>query len=100
MFFSKSDIESDRQIKAKDHISKSRATDLCESYAKSKASHPSTVDFSRIMDLNISEHPNGRTKVSSSFTAKNSFNLELEYSISCLLDSDGLIEANIYESKL
>ncbi len=99
VFFSKSEVEGDKQFRAKQHISKSNATDLCENYAKSSANHPSTVDFSRIMDLSIYESPNGRTRVTSTFTAKNSFNLELKYVISCLLDSSGLIEADITESQ-
>jgi len=99
VFFSKSDVENDKKFKAKRYINKSRATNLCENYAKSKASHPSTVDFSRIMDLSIYETPNGRTRVTSTFTAKNSFNLELKHRISCLLDSNGLIEASISEAK-
>lgn len=99
VFFSKSDVENDKQFRAKQHISKSNATDLCEGYAKSSASHPSTVDFSRIMDLSVYETPNGRTRVTSTFSAKNSFNLELKYVISCLLDSNGLIEAEITESQ-
>ena len=71
---------------------------LCEDYAKAHATHPSTVDFSRFMDVSFYESPNGRTRLSSTFTAKNSFNLELNHKISCLLDSKGLIEANISES--
>lgn len=99
VFFSKSDVEKDKKFRAKKHISKSRATDLCENYAKSNATHPSTVDFSRIMDLSVYETPNGRTRVTSTFTAINSFNLKIKHKISCLLDSNGLIEANINEAK-
>lgn len=99
VFFSKSDVEKDKKFKAKKHISKSRAIDLCEGYAKSHATHPSTVEFSRIMDLSVYEAPNGRTRVTSTFTAKNSFNLKLKYKISCLLNSDGLIEASISETQ-
>lgn len=98
-FFSKSDIEKDNRLAEKKHIEKSKAVDLCESYAKQHATHPSTVKFSRVMDLAITEHPNGRTRVTSTFTAKNSFNLEVKFNISCLLDDSGLIEANIIESR-
>ncbi|WP_299980452.1 SH3 domain-containing protein [Desulfobacula sp.] len=98
-FFSKADVEKDKRLTEKKHIDKSQAVDLCEAYAKQHATHPSTVDFSRIMDLAITEHPNGRTRVTSTFTAKNSFNLEVKFNISCLLEDSGLIEANIIESK-
>ncbi len=84
-------------FRAPGHIDQMRATDLCEAYAKANANHPSTVDFSRVLDLSISEHPNGRTRVTSSFTAKNSFNLELKFRINCLLDENGFIEGNVFE---
>ncbi len=98
-FFSKSEVEKGTTLAAAKHIDRSRAIDLCESHAKSKANHPSTFSFSRVMDLAVSEHPNGRTTVTSSFTAKNSFSLELKHSIRCLLNANGLIEANISEAK-
>lgn len=98
-FFSKSEIEKRATLAATKHIDRSSAIGLCESYAKSKTNHPSTFSFSRVIDLAVNEHPNGRTTVTSSFTAKNSFNLELKHNIRCLLDSSGLIEANISEAK-
>jgi hypothetical protein len=98
-FFSKSEVEKGTTLAAAKHIDRSRAIDLCESYAKSKANHPSTFSFSRVMDLAVNEHPNGRTTVTASFTTKNSFNLELKHNIRCLLDANGLIEANISEAK-
>ena len=98
-FFSKSDVEKDKVMSAAKHIDKSLAIKKCESYAKNNAIHPSTVNFSKALGLAVTEHPNGRTRIVSTFTAKNSFNLELKYKISCLLDENGLIEANIFESK-
>lgn len=98
-FFSKSEVEKGTALAAAKHINRSRAIELCESHAKSKATHPSTFSFSRVMDLAINEHPNGRTTVTSSFTAKNNFNLELKHNIRCLLDANGLIEANISKVK-
>lgn len=98
VFFSADDVASDKPFAAPGHIDHTTAVNLCEQYAKQSASHPSTVDFSRIMDLAISDHPNGRTAVTSSFTAKNDFNLELKFKIRCLLDENGLIEANINEA--
>ena len=97
VFFSKSDIEADLKLSTTKHIDKSLAIKQCESYAKSNATHPSTVDFSKFMDLEVTEHPNGNTTVMSSFKAKNSFNLELKYNIRCLSNASGLFEANITE---
>nr|WP_181374663.1 hypothetical protein [Pectobacterium carotovorum]AKG47494.1 hypothetical protein pA_00054 [Pectobacterium carotovorum] len=97
VFFSKSDVENDKEMKAASHINKNTAVDLCESYAKSHTVHPSTLNFSKFYDLSVNEHANGRTTVVSSFSAKNSYNLELKYNIKCLLDAKGLIEADILE---
>ncbi len=98
-FFSKSEVSRGTMLAASKHIDRSRAINLCESYAQSKAIHPSTFSFSHVMDLSVNEHPNGRTTVTSSFIAKNSFNLGLKHNIRCLLDTSGLIEANISEAK-
>jgi hypothetical protein len=92
-FFSKADVDKDTRLSEKKHIDKSKAIDLCEAYAKEHATHPSTVVFSRIMDLSITEHPNGCTRVTSTFTAKNGFNLKVKFNITCLLDASGLIDA-------
>jgi len=96
-FFSKSDVENDVSVTAIKHIDKNVAIEKCENHAKNIATHPSTVDFSKFMDLAITEHPNGRTSVISTFTAKNSFNLEIKYQIRCLLDANGLFEPTINE---
>ncbi len=98
VFFSKKDVEADEKFKAPVHIDKAIAVDKCEAYAKSEAAHPSTVNFSRIMSLAVTEHKNGNTTVFSTFTAKNSYNLELKYHIKCLVNAEGLIEANINEA--
>ncbi len=98
VWFSKDDLDSEKAFEAAKHIDKATAISLCETYARNAATHPSTVDFSRVMDLAINEHPNGRTTVNSTFTAKNSFNLEIKFRIRCLLDATGLIEAAVNEA--
>jgi uncharacterized protein YraI len=96
VFFSKSDVEDDRSM-AVGHIDDQKAVDLCEAAAKENATHPSTVDFSTFMDLAVTQHPNGNTTLNSSFTAKNSFGLELTFNIRCLFDGVKLLESNISE---
>lgn len=99
VFFTPEDVASSKRFTAPKHIDHSRAVTLCETYAKNNATHPSTVDFSRILHASVSDHPNGRTTVISKFTAKNSFNLELTFDIRCLLDENGLIEGVVNEAK-
>ncbi len=98
VFFTPEDVASPQPFQAPVHIDHTRAVDLCEAYAKNHSVHPSTVNFSRILDLAIVDTPNGSTAVTSRFTAKNSFDVELTFNIRCLLDENGLIEGIIYES--
>ena len=79
VFFSKSDVESGKRFASPRHVDKNLAVQACEDYAKSQATHPSTVEFSRVWNLAIQESANGNTRVSSTFTAKNAFNLETKY---------------------
>lgn len=98
-YFSKSEVENGTALSAAKHIDRTRAINLCESFAKSKTNYPSTFTFSRVTNLTVNEHANGRTTVTSSFTAKNRLNLELMHSVRCLLDASGLIEANVTDGK-
>lgn len=99
VFFSGREVAGDRKFAAPSNIDHTQAVELCEEYAKSHATHPGTLEFSRIADLIVTDHPNGNTRVRSSFTARNGYNLEVKHNISCLLNSSGLIEASISESK-
>ncbi|NTH51607.1 hypothetical protein G6L09_11560 [Agrobacterium rhizogenes] len=80
-------------------IGKGDAALACETEAKAQATHPSTVDFSHFLDVAYSARPDGRVALDSSFTAKNSFNLELKYRIRCLFDGMKLIEATVIEDR-
>lgn len=99
VYFDADRVEDPTPFRAPSHVDQGRAVELCETYAKSQASHPSTVEFSRFMDLAVSEHVDGRTQIFSSFKAKNSFNLELKFDIRCLLDENGFIEGSISEAR-
>ena len=96
-FFSKTDVESDIKLEAKRHMNKGQATLKCENYAKSQAVNPSTVDFSRFIGLSVYQTPNGRTRISSNFTAKSAVGQKLRYDITCLMDASGFFEGNIYK---
>lgn len=71
----------------------------CERAAKAAAAHPSTVDFSRFMDVSFRADMDGSAILQSSFTAKNGFNLELKYKIQCLFEGGTLTESNIVEAR-
>ncbi len=97
VWFSPDDAVGDASFAAIRPIGRAAGADACEASAKAAANHPSTVSFSRIMDLAYQEHPSGRARVVSSFTAKNGFGLELKYRIDCLFDGSRLIETQIAE---
>jgi len=61
--------------------------------------HPSTVDYSKFIDMLVNNFPNGNTRVETTFTAKNSFNLEIEHKVECLFNSSGFIEGSITEAE-
>lgn len=90
--------EAAKSFTAPQAISQDDAVLACEQAAKSAAVHPSTVDFSRIMDVSFSTRDDGRASLDSSFSAKNGFNLTHQYRIRCLFDADRLIESSIVVS--
>lgn len=98
VWFRPTDAVTGKVFVAKEPLGKSAAVDACESAAKQAATHPSTVEFSRIWDLAYIPHVSGRARVVSTFTAKNALNLQLKYRIDCLFDGPNLIETNIAES--
>lgn len=99
VWFRPDEAESAQQFIARTPLAKGAAVDACEAAAKAAATHPSTVEFSRIWDLAYIPHVSGRARVVSSFTARNGFNLELKYRIDCLFDGASLMETQIVEDQ-
>lgn len=81
-------------------VSKQRheAALACRDYAVALARHPSTVDFSMVLGLAAKQADNGRWRVQSTFTAKNSFGVELKHKIYCLVERGVVIDGNVSES--
>ncbi|MCR9218913.1 MAG: hypothetical protein NXI21_01685 [Alphaproteobacteria bacterium] len=95
VFFTPEDVTDQRRFSGPNHIARADAMELCEARARQAAQRPSTVKFSRFWDAALHEHGNGRTRIISTFTAQDAFGAEAEFTINCLLDADGLIEATI-----
>ncbi|MDO9417176.1 hypothetical protein [Pararhizobium sp.] len=96
VWFSPSDIG--KPVTAAAAIGRGDAVLACEQAAKAKAAHPSTVDFSKILDVAYQARGDGRVSLDSSFTAKNGFDLALKYRIRCLFDGGTMIEATVSEA--
>ncbi|WP_139267157.1 hypothetical protein [Celeribacter indicus] len=97
IWFRPSDADGAEGFAAKAPLAKGAAVAACEAAARRAAVHPSTVDFSRILDLAYIPHASGRARVVSTFTARTALNLELTYRIDCLFDGPELIETHIAE---
>jgi hypothetical protein len=75
-----------------------RAISLCHDYAKSQATHPSTVDFS-IWGARVAEQPDGGVIAASTFTAKSGLGLQLKYEVACRVNGSGIVEAGVREAR-
>lgn len=98
VWFRPGDAESSPSFAAMQPLGRSLAVDACEMVAKGAAVNPSTVEFSRILDMAYIPHVSGRARVVSTFTAKNALDLELRYRIDCLFEGTELIEVTIAEA--
>lgn len=97
VLFAPEDADSDAKFTAVQPIGRRGGADACEAAAKQSVNHPSTVSFSRLMDLAYDEHPSGRARVTSSFTAKNALGLKLRFQIVCLFEGGSMVETHISE---
>ncbi|WP_089340605.1 hypothetical protein [Burkholderia singularis] len=71
-----------------------RAITLCQDYARSQATHPSTVSFS-LLGTRVAEQPDGSVIAASTFTAKNGLGLELKYEVACQVNGSGIVESGV-----
>lgn len=83
---------------AKDMFTESDGLVACMQAAKSASAHPSTVEFSTSA-VSYSLAKDGTIILTSFFTARNSYNLELKYRIRCLFDGKKLVGTRINEAE-
>lgn len=57
--------------------------------------YPSSIDFHIITGYSTSVGNNGNREIIQDFSAKNSFNLEIEHRARCIIKPDGTTEATI-----
>ena len=95
VFFSRSEIESRRPVEAVNHVDRTTAIDLCEAEARRNTANPSTVEFSRLVHLRVTNYPNGSTRVESRFTASNAVGFEAAFGIGCLINSGGVVDVKV-----
>ena len=98
VWFERDDATSSKSFAAIRNIDRGAAVLACEQAAKAAATNPQTVDFSTFMDVAYLTYPNGRSRLLSSFTAKNAFGVEGKFTIGCLFDGQELIETVVNEA--
>lgn len=98
VWFERDDATSGKSFAAIRNIDRGDAVVACERAAKAAANNPQTVDFSTFMDVAYLTYPNGRSRLLSSFTAKNAFGVEGKFTIGCLFEGQELIETVVNQA--
>lgn len=90
--------DSNKSFAAIQNINRTDAVLACEDVARRSALNPQTVDFSKFLDVAFVPLPSGRSRLVSSFTAKNSFGVEKKFRITCLFEGQTMLEHGIAEA--
>lgn len=75
----------------------SAAVAACEQVARVRATHPQTVKFSRVMDMQYRDNGDGSATIRTAFKARNAFNLETKFRIRCEYDEGRIVDASVGE---
>lgn len=68
----------------------------CQEGVAARILHPSSLDMAAFT-ADFYEDADGRSTLNTTFTAKNSFNLESEFQVRCLFESGTLVDVSIAE---
>ncbi|MCP1757902.1 hypothetical protein [Bradyrhizobium elkanii] len=99
VFFDKADAIVQTPLKHPEPFDETSSRRLCEAAIKESASHPSTVNIHSFMGYATKTFGNGNRFVWQTFSAKNSYGLELTYQALCTVTPDGKSEITISEKK-
>jgi len=99
VWFSLDDVKSGRNLAAPTAFDEARSRQLCVDAIRSRVNHPSILDIHTITGYGTRVANNGNREVIQSFSAKNSFGLELEYRARCLVTPSGKLEIAVTEER-
>lgn len=68
----------------------------CQEGVETRISHPSSLDMAAFT-ADFNEDADGRSTLNTTFTAKNSFNLESEFQVRCIFEHGTLVNVSISE---
>ena len=74
------------------------AASICKDAARDRITHPSTADFS-ILGIGFRSFDDGTSILTTTFTARNGFNLKLEYQVACDFTGSSLTDITIVEAR-
>lgn len=97
VFFGRQALDSSAPIRPPSPYDETRSRDMCRAKIMATAAHPSTVDLHRITGYGTKTYPNGARDVRQDFSAKNSYNLELNYIALCTVFPDGKMDYSVRE---
>ena len=92
VYFSASDIELGTTFEAQIHMDRNTAIIRCERHTRGQAIDPRSVDFPAL-GAAVTQYPDGRTKVVTSFKAKNLLGNVTQHRATCLFDRNSLVDA-------
>jgi len=93
--FDLADIRANKIPATKIAIDRSAAIKICINEARSKATIPSSVDWSGLSGVNFDPKLNGNAVMGIDFTAENAIGGEQKFKIFCFFDGQELTEATI-----
>lgn len=99
VWFSPSDVKSGQSLAIPNAFDETRSRQMCIDAIKSRVNHPSTLDVNTFTGYGTRVANNGNREVIQTFSAKNSFGLELKHRARCLIMPNGDLEITITEDE-
>jgi hypothetical protein len=97
VWFSPSDVKNNRTLAIPTAFPEAQSRQLCIDAIKNRVNHPSTLNIHSITGYSTRVANNGNREVIQTFSAKNSFGLELKNQARCLIMPNGKLEITITE---
>ena len=100
VWFTSKDVSSGENLAAPTPFPEDQSNMACWDAIRSNASHPSTVDIHSFAghESYLSKTGTAERVIIQNFSAKNGFNLELEYQAECVISPDGNVRISIAET--
>lgn len=78
-------------------ITEGDAIQICSDYAKAHTLYQNSFDFSIFIDLYTRKRYDGGWLVTSTFTVKNAYNMQIKHDISCVVSATGIVTEGVID---